>query len=50
MSHKSCSSMTGMSSTEYPLWRSPSTVHRPSAKCCAYCRYRTLSGKISAGW
>ena len=33
INHRSCSSMTGMSSTEYPLCRSPSTVHRPSAKC-----------------
>ena len=36
--------------TEYPLCRSASGLHRPSAKLCAYCRYRTLSGKISAGW
>ena len=50
MSHRSCSSMTGMIRTEYPLCRSASGVHRPSAKSFAYCRYRTLSGKIRAGW
>ena len=49
-SHRSCSSATGMSRTEYPLCRSASGLHRPDAKLCAYCRYRTLSGKISAGW
>ena len=49
-SHSSCSAAIGMISTEYPLCRSASGLHRPSMKLCAYCRYRTLSGKISAGW
>jgi transcriptional regulator with XRE-family HTH domain len=35
---------------QYPLCRTTSGLHRPLAKSCAYCRYRTLSGKISAGW
>jgi hypothetical protein len=49
MSHRACSSITGMIATEYPLCRSASGLQRPAVKLCAYCRYRTLSGKISAG-
>ena len=48
--HRSCSSMTGMIRTEYPLCRKASALHCPAVKLWAYCRYRTLSGKISAGW
>jgi len=50
MIHRSCSSITGMIRTEYPLCRRASGLHCPAVKLCAYCRYRTLSGKISAGW
>ena len=50
MIHRSCSSMTGMIRTEYPLCRKASALHCPAVKLWAYCRYRTLSGKISAGW
>ncbi len=49
MSHRACSSITGMIATEYPLCRSASGLQCPAVKLCAYCRYRTLSGKISAG-
>ena len=50
ISHRACVSASPVIRTEYPLCRTTSGLHAPPAKLCAYCRYRTLSGKISAGW